>query len=62
MTAATMRKGRSYAIFGIAILSAFITPPDPASMMFLMLPLVLLYEVSIWVAVIAARRHRKSLP
>jgi len=57
-----MRKGRAYGYFIIALLSAFITPPDPMTMVILMGPLVLLYEVSIWVAAAAARRHRKKLP
>jgi sec-independent protein translocase protein TatC len=62
LTAGLMRKIRAYAIFGISILAAFITPPDPASMLMLMGPLVLLYEISIWVAVAATKRREKTLP
>jgi len=62
LTPAVMRTIRGYAIFGIAVLSAMITPPDPASMLLLMGPLVLLYEVSIFVSWLAARRRRESLP
>ena len=39
---------RRYAIVGVTALAAFLTPPDPISMMSLAIPLMLLYEVSIW--------------
>ncbi len=38
---------RRYAILGIAVVAAIVTPPDPISMCLLMVPIVLLYEVSI---------------
>ncbi len=38
---------RRYAILGIAVVAAIVTPPDPVSMCLLMVPIVLLYEVSI---------------
>jgi sec-independent protein translocase protein TatC len=56
VTPALMRKTRPYAIFIIALLSAAITPPDPATMIMLLLPLVLLYEISIFVAALGKRR------
>lgn len=43
-----LRKIRRYAIVGITGLASFITPPDIFSMISLIIPLVLLYEVSIW--------------
>jgi sec-independent protein translocase protein TatC len=61
LSAAFMRRGRSYAVVAIAVLSAVITPPDPVSMLLLMAPLLVLYEVSIWVAVAGAGRYRKIL-
>ena len=42
-----LRQGRRYAIVGVFIVAAILTPPDPVSMMTLALPGVLLYEVSI---------------
>lgn len=39
---------RPYAIVGVALLSAIITPPDIFSMLFMMFPLYLLFEFSIW--------------
>jgi sec-independent protein translocase protein TatC len=46
----TLRKGRRYAIVGMFVLAAIITPPDIISQVGLALPLILLYEVSIWLA------------
>ena len=48
VSSAQLRSMRRYAILGIVVLAAIITPPDPFSMMSLALPLVLLYEISIW--------------
>jgi len=61
ITPAFMRKFRSYAIFLIAVLAAFITPPDAITMIMLLLPLVLLYEISILIAVVAVRRKTSEV-
>jgi sec-independent protein translocase protein TatC len=45
-----------YAVIGIAILAAILTPPDFVSQALLMIPLALLYAVSIGVAYIARQR------
>lgn len=56
-----LRAGRRYAIVGIFVLAAIVTPPDPISQVALALPLILLYEVSIWcVALIEWRRKRED--
>jgi sec-independent protein translocase protein TatC len=53
--------GRRYAILGIAIVAAIVTPPDPISMCALIVPIVLLYEISIWcVKLIELRRRREE--
>jgi sec-independent protein translocase protein TatC len=39
---------RRYAIIGVTVVAAILTPPDPISMMCLAVPLMLLYEISIW--------------
>ena len=49
-TSERLRKGRRYAIFIGFVLAAILTPPDPISQLLMALPLVVLYEVSIWVA------------
>jgi sec-independent protein translocase protein TatC len=48
VTAAALREFRRYAVVGIAFLAAILSPPDPLSMIAMMVPTVLLYEVSIW--------------
>ena len=40
-------KARPYVVVSIAFLSAFITPPDIFSMLFMMIPLYILFEASI---------------
>ena len=54
-----MAEGRRYAIVGVVVIAAVVTPPDPISQLMLAAPLVLLYEVSIWcVRLIELRRRR----
>ena len=42
-----LKKYRGYAYVILATISAFITPPDVVSMLFFMIPMVLLYEISV---------------
>lgn len=51
-----LKRQRKYAVLVIAIVSAVITPPDVISMLFMMLPLMVLYEISIWVAYFVYRK------
>jgi sec-independent protein translocase protein TatC len=53
LTPAFMRKYRKYAIVILLIFSAMFTPPDPASQIMLAVPLVLLYEISIFISKIS---------
>jgi sec-independent protein translocase protein TatC len=48
ITSAQLRSMRRYAIVGLVALAAVFTPPDPYSMLSLMIPLIGLYEISIW--------------
>jgi sec-independent protein translocase protein TatC len=48
ITSAQLRSVRRYAILGLVVLAAIFTPPDPYSMLSLMIPLIGLYEISIW--------------
>lgn len=47
--ASALRKGRRYAIVGIAAFSSLVTPPDVISMTLMWIPMYALYEVSIWI-------------
>jgi sec-independent protein translocase protein TatC len=49
LTAEALRSARRYAIVGITGASAVLSPPDPFSMLAMMLPTILLYEASIWI-------------
>ncbi|MES1199776.1 MAG: twin-arginine translocase subunit TatC [Pseudomonadota bacterium] len=48
VSASLLRKGRRYALVGIAAFSALVTPPDVVSMSLMTIPLYGLYEISIW--------------
>ena len=50
ITPAVLRHYRRFAVVGVFIIAAFLTPPDPASMFLMGLPMLLLYELSIWVS------------
>ena len=55
VSAAQLRSMRRYAIVGIFGLAAIMTPPDAFSMLSLAIPLVGLYEISIWCVVLIER-------
>lgn len=57
----TLAERRGYAIVGIAALAAALTPgPDVFSQLLMAVPLVVLYEVSIWVAWLATLPARRK--
>lgn len=59
----TLRKGRRYAIVGICILVAVITPSgDPISMLMLSVPMVVFYEVAIVIGRIIEKRRAEAEP
>lgn len=49
-----------YAIIGVALIAAILTPPDLISQLLLMLPLSLLYAVSIGVAYVGCKRKKAA--
>jgi sec-independent protein translocase protein TatC len=60
VTSKMLRGARRYAIVGITALTAVITPPDAFSMICLAVPLVALYEISIWLVWGIERRRDKE--
>jgi sec-independent protein translocase protein TatC len=48
VTSKALKAARRYAIVGLCVVAAVATPPDFMSMLMLFIPLVGLYEVSIW--------------
>ena len=58
-----MAQGRRYAIVAVVVVAAVVTPPDPVSQLMLAVPLVLLYEVSIWcVRLIELHKRKRAVP
>ncbi len=56
-----LKKGRRFALVGVAILAGIITPPDPISMITMVVPLFALYEVAVFaVGFIERRRKAKA--
>jgi len=49
VTSVLLRKFRRHVIVGLLLVAMLLTPPDPLSQILMALPLMLLYEVSIWV-------------
>jgi sec-independent protein translocase protein TatC len=58
---ATVRKGRKILLLFAFVVAAFLAPPDPLSMVLMALPLVVLFEITIWLSWFAERR-RKVMP
>ena len=58
VTADFMRRNRKYAILLIFIVAAVLTPPDVISQSFMALPMLVLYELSVYVAKIFGRKKQ----
>jgi len=56
----TLKQYRKVTVVGLAVVSAMLTPPDPVTMSFMLVPLYALYEGSIWMSYLVVRRRRKS--
>jgi len=60
ISASLLRKGRRYAIVGIAAFSALVTPNDVISMFVMAVPVYMLYEVSIWIVAAMDRARARA--
>ncbi len=61
LTPAFMRRYRRHSIVVIFVLAAFLTPgTDPVSQILLAIPLLALYEISIWISAMAWRGKKKA--
>lgn len=58
LTLEQLQSGRRYAIVGMAVMSAVLTPPDLFSQLLLLIPLCLLYELAI-IGIRLTRKRRK---
>jgi sec-independent protein translocase protein TatC len=61
VTAEGLSKYRRHAVVGMAVLSAFLTPADPFTMVAMMIPLMILYEGSIIAVKILGKRREARL-
>lgn len=62
LTPRFMRKFRRHAIVVIFVLAAILTPgTDPVSQILLAVPLLILYEISIWISAWASRKRDQEL-
>jgi len=60
LSATMLRNARKYSILGIVIISAILTPADVFSQIMMAIPLVVLYEISIWLAHVAQRGRQSE--
>lgn len=60
ITAETLKKYRKIVILVIFILAAILTPPDVVSQVLLALPMLFLYELSIWISAWMGRRKKRN--
>ena len=60
VTHGSLKKFRKYAIVIAFLAAAFLTPPDPFSQISLALPIILLYEISIYIAKIIQKNKSKD--
>ena len=59
-TSAGMARKRKYAIVGVFVVAAIFTPPDPISQISLAIPIILLYEVSIYMAKLVEKKRARE--
>ena len=55
-----LRKYRKYALVIVLILSAIITPPDVASQVIVAIPILILYQLSIYISAIVVRNQKRK--
>ncbi len=55
-----LRKHRKYALVIVLILAAIITPPDIASQVIVAIPVLILYQVSIYISKVVIRNQKKK--
>lgn len=61
VTPKSLKKGRKYAIVAIFVLAAFLTPPDVISQIMLAVPVLAMYEISIWICIVVTKKREKEL-
>ena len=60
ITSETLREKRRWAILGVFVAAAILTPPDPISQIAMALPTLALYELSIFAVIFVEKRRAAS--
>lgn len=60
VTPEVLRKYRKFALVGVLILAAVITPPDIASQVIVAIPIIILYQVSIYISKVVIRNQERK--
>jgi sec-independent protein translocase protein TatC len=60
VTPEALKKGRKYAVVVIFLVAAVLTPPDVISQIMLAVPILLLYEISIWICKSVTRKREEQ--
>ena len=60
VTPQVLKKYRKFALVAVLILAAIITPPDVASQIIVAIPILILYQLSIFISGIVLRREKKK--
>lgn len=55
-----LRKYRKYAVVIVLIVAAIVTPPDVVSQVTVAIPMLLIYEASIWISVVVEKNKKKN--
>ena len=58
LSSKTVRNSRKILIFVAFVISSFLAPPDPMSMILMALPLIVLFEIAIWLSWFVDRRRQ----
>jgi sec-independent protein translocase protein TatC len=53
-----LKEKRRYAIVGVFVVAAVLTPPDVISQLALAIPTLLLYEISIWLVAMTEKKYK----
>jgi sec-independent protein translocase protein TatC len=61
ITPQMLKKGRKYAIVGIFVVAAVLTPPDVISQIMLAIPILIMYESGIWICTVVTKKREREL-
>ena len=61
VTPQILKKYRKFALVIVLILSAIITPPDIASQIIVAIPILILYQISIFISKLVVKRQQKTI-